>query len=69
MKHRHLDVLRVTEGHERQLRRALKALIARAANLISAIGGTTDQFEKQASVLSNAASDAEIVLNNSRGQS
>jgi hypothetical protein len=73
MKRHYLDDLRVTRGeytrYERHLRRALKALIARADDLISAIDGATDQFEQEVSVLSDAASSAEKILKNRRGQS
>ena len=52
---------RFTE-HERELRRALRALIDESDNIISAIDLSTDKFAIETAQLSRATSAAEKVL-------
>ena len=48
---------------------AIDTLISKADDLISAIDGTTGQFEAEVAALSEAASAAEKVALKARGQS
>ena len=61
-----LDGIRVLDGgftqHERQLRRVLRALIAKSDLMIEALDLSTDQFATETEQLSQATSAAEKVL-------
>ena len=48
--------------YEKELRRALRALIGKSDGIIAAIDLSTDQFAKETAQLSAAASAAEKVL-------
>ena len=61
---RYVDGLRTQNA---RMRVALQKLINKADDLISAIDGTTDQFETETASLSAAASEAERLLKNADG--
>lgn len=56
------------DEHQRTLIDVVEHLIDQADNLIAAIEGITDQFEREVSELSAAASAAEKALRKSGGQ-
>jgi hypothetical protein len=53
---------RSSDGHGRELRKAIRALIAASDDLTSAIEGATDQFDPEKGALMDATSAAEKVL-------